>query len=92
MAGGPDCGMLSAMRAAVLASLALHTQRVAAAPEPAALALQYRTGGRHVTDAPDVLTWRHALWLATMGGAQALGIQVGGRLGWRCGGDVAVMW
>lgn len=62
---------------AVVASWALHAQRIAAAGPGAAelaLALQ-RQPGRD----PEVLTWKDALWLATAGGAAALGIQVGGR-------------
>jgi hypothetical protein len=69
VAGGYDSSMLGAQRAAVVASLALHAQRIAAAPDPAQLALRYQAEG----DA-DVLSWKDALWLATVGGAQALGL------------------
>lgn len=65
--------MLGAQRQAVVASWALHAQKVAAAGKPAELALQHqRQPGRD----PDVVNWKDALWLATVGGAKALGIQV----------------
>ena len=85
MAGGYDASMLGAMRAAVVASRALHIQRIAAAGRPEELALQYQQqpGGD-----PDVLSWRDALWLATAGGAQAVGLEVRAWPGavwcWRC--------
>ncbi|KAL4422640.1 hypothetical protein ABPG75_008837 [Micractinium tetrahymenae] len=72
VSGGYDPTMLGAQRQAVVASWALHAQAVAAAEKPAELALRYqRQPGRD----PDVLSWKDALWLATVGGAQALGIQ-----------------
>lgn len=61
--------MLGAQRAAVVASRALRAQRIAAAPDPAALALRLQQEGD-----PDSLSWRDALWLATVGGARALGL------------------
>jgi hypothetical protein len=61
--------MLGAQRAAVVASLALHAQRIAGSADPAGLALQYQRCGDD-----EVLSWRGALWLATAGGAQALGL------------------
>ncbi len=73
VSGGYDPSMLGAQRHAVVASWALHAHKVASAAKPAELALRYqRQRGRD----PDVLSWKDALWLATVGGAQALGIQV----------------
>lgn len=72
VSGGYDPSMLGAQRQAVVASWALHAQKVAAAGKPAELALQHqRQPGRD----PDVVNWKDALWLATVGGAKALGIQ-----------------
>lgn len=63
--------MLSAQRTAVIASKALRMQaiqdhfRQKSGPPDAAM-----------TDA-DLIGWKEALWLATQGGAEALGLQVG---------------
>ncbi|GAB4822013.1 hypothetical protein N2152v2_009059 [Parachlorella kessleri] len=70
VAGGYSPSMLSAMRAAVLASKALHMQNILRDGNPMSAALRYQEEGD-----PDVLTWRDALWLATQGGAEALGWQ-----------------
>ena len=69
-AGGYAPSIMSAMRTAVVASKALRMQTIAAHQaklgDPAAVPEDADAGS---------LNWRDALWLATMGGAQALGIQ-----------------
>ena len=63
VSGGYSPSMLSSVRNAVVASKALRMQSISKG-----LSLE-------VAD-KDLLNWKEALYLATQGGAQALGIQV----------------
>lgn len=71
IAGGYSPSMLSSMRNAVIASKALRMQ---------ALREHQESGMRGKLDAAaadkDLISWKEALWLATQGGAEALGLQV----------------
>ncbi|MES1906778.1 MAG: hypothetical protein MHM6MM_000016 [Cercozoa sp. M6MM] len=64
VAGGYSPSMLDAMRQALIASSAVHTQRM----------VQERRGQHddHVLRQGRQLDWSEALWLATMGGAEVL--------------------
>lgn len=63
VSGGYSPSMLSAVRNAVVASKALRMQSI--------------SKGLSLKEADkDLLNWKEALYLATQGGAQALGIQV----------------
>lgn len=82
VAGGISPSMLTAMRMAVVNARCLRAHKLAV------------SGGTLVTPEmeTDVITFKEALWLATMGGAQALDLQVserqggrGGRGGWKDG-------
>ena len=71
IAGGYSPSLFNAMRSAVVASKALRMQTIAA----------HQTAiGDSAAVPPDadagVLGWREALWLATQGGAEALGLHV----------------
>lgn len=64
VAGGYSYSMLDSIRQAVIASKAMRMQKIAQA------------GGVPPSDVDShLVNWKQAFWLATMGGAEALGIQ-----------------
>lgn len=86
VAGGYCPCMLSSIRNAVLADRSvrqggrvsidcLSSSQRTGADRAAACAAAAATYKKQLEDMPEKMDWRHALYLATMGGAQALGIE-----------------
>ena len=73
IAGGYSPSILSAMRNAVIASKALRMQAILEQRQQKPQ--EVKDGDKAEVDA-DLIGWQEALWLATQGGAEALGLQV----------------
>lgn len=79
VAGGYSFSMLDAMRAAVVNSKAIRMQTLALQDLARELVPQEGSAGHPVLSADpdsDLIDFRGAFWLATKGGAHALGLQV----------------